>query len=42
VPAILKLSKNLDDTLVVGVSLGDEREAKPGVDEDHAFGWPYR
>lgn len=41
-PTILKLSEDFDDALVVCVPLGHECEQKSGVDEDHAFGWPYR
>lgn len=42
VPPILKLSEDFDDAVVIRVPLGQECEQKSGVDEDYAFGWPYR
>ena len=36
----LKCSEDLDDSWMMGVSLGDECEAKSGVEEGHTFGRP--
>ena len=39
-PAMLKLSEDLDDPLVVCVPVGNKREKESCVEEDHALGWP--
>ena len=39
-PQILEGSEDFDDARMVGVSLRDEREEEPRVEEDHTLGWP--
>ena len=37
---ILEVSEDLDDRLMVNVSLRGEREEEPRIEEDHTFGRP--
>lgn len=39
-PQILEGAKDFDDAQMVSVSLRDEREEKPRIEKNHAFGWP--